>query len=136
MNQKSCKKRGSISLYTESKGNNTGLYCSDCGAWIKWLSKDEIRAFEHGQRATHVKIQYKYHEYTIKQLCAYTQKLEQLLKKATEDIKTAMKFNNSASCKVCSHYDSCQCDGICTIKNELRKWRYADEVAKILEEKS
>ncbi len=52
MNQKSCKKCGSISLYTKSKGNQTGLYCSDCGAWIKWLNKDEIRAFEHERLKT------------------------------------------------------------------------------------
>ena len=43
----SCKKCGSISLHTEVKGNNTGLYCDDCGAWIKWLGKDELRAFEY-----------------------------------------------------------------------------------------
>lgn len=47
MYQNCCKKCGSISLHTETKGNNVGLYCDDCGAWIKWLSKDELRAFEH-----------------------------------------------------------------------------------------
>ena len=45
MYQNCCKKCGSVSLHTEVKGNNTGLYCDDCGAWIKWLSKDELRAF-------------------------------------------------------------------------------------------
>ena len=50
MYQNCCKKCGSLSLYTEAKGNSTGLYCSDCGAWIKWLGKDELRAFEHGMR--------------------------------------------------------------------------------------
>ena len=49
MYQNCCKKCGSISLHTEVKGNNTGLYCDDCGAWIKWLSKDELRAFEHSK---------------------------------------------------------------------------------------
>lgn len=47
--QNCCKKCGSISLHTEVKGNNTGLYCDDCGAWVKWLGKDELRAFEHSQ---------------------------------------------------------------------------------------
>lgn len=47
MYQNCCKKRGSTSLHTEVKGNNTGLYCDDCGAWIKWLGKDELRAFEY-----------------------------------------------------------------------------------------
>lgn len=49
MYQNSCKKCGSVSLHTEVKGNNTGLYCDDCGAWIKWLGKDELRAFEHSK---------------------------------------------------------------------------------------
>lgn len=50
MYQNCCKKCGSVPLHTEVKGNNTGLYCDDCGAWIKWLGKDELRAFEHSMR--------------------------------------------------------------------------------------
>lgn len=50
MYQNCCKKCGSIALHTEVKGNNTGLYCDDCGAWVKWLGKDELRAFEHSMR--------------------------------------------------------------------------------------
>jgi len=49
MYQNCCKKCGSIALHTEMKGNNTGLYCEDCGAWIKWLGKDELRAFENAK---------------------------------------------------------------------------------------
>ena len=49
MYQNCCKKCGSVSLHTEVKGNNVGLYCDDCGAWIKWLGKDELRAFEYAQ---------------------------------------------------------------------------------------
>ena len=49
MYQNGCKKCGSISLHTEIKGNNTGLYCDDCGAWVKWLGKDELRAFEYSK---------------------------------------------------------------------------------------
>ena len=49
MYQNCCKKCGSISLHTEQKGNSIGLYCDDCGAWIKWLGKDELRAFEHAK---------------------------------------------------------------------------------------
>ena len=47
MYQNCCKKCGSIDLFMKESGNNVGLYCSDCGAWIKWMSKDEQRAFEH-----------------------------------------------------------------------------------------
>ena len=50
MYQNCCTKCGSIALHTEVKGNNTGLYCDDCGAWVKWLGKDELRAFEHSMR--------------------------------------------------------------------------------------
>lgn len=41
-----CTKCGSKDFHLEIKGNNTGLYCNKCGKWIKWLSKDEVRAFE------------------------------------------------------------------------------------------
>ena len=49
MYQNCCKKCGSTSLYTKESGNNIGLYCSNCGAWIKWIGKDELRAFEHSK---------------------------------------------------------------------------------------
>ena len=51
MYQNCCKKCGSVSLHTKVKGNNIGLYCDDCGAWIKWLGKDELRAFEHANNS-------------------------------------------------------------------------------------
>ena len=51
MYQNCCKKCGSISLHTETKGSATGLYCNDCGAWVKWLGKDELRALEHSQKS-------------------------------------------------------------------------------------
>lgn len=50
MYQNCCRKCGSTSLHTEVKGNNTGLYCDDCGAWVKWLGKDELRAFKYSMR--------------------------------------------------------------------------------------
>lgn len=36
-----CKKCGNESYFTQVKGNNMGAYCCKCGAWIKWLNKDE-----------------------------------------------------------------------------------------------
>lgn len=60
MYQNCCKKCGSISLHTELKGNNTGLYCDDCGAWIKWLGKDELRAFEHANKSRGLRATAKY----------------------------------------------------------------------------
>jgi len=29
-----------------NNGIQTGLYCSGCGRWIKWLGKEELRLFE------------------------------------------------------------------------------------------
>ena len=34
-----CKKCGSNLMFIETKGNNTGLYCGDCGLWQNGLAK-------------------------------------------------------------------------------------------------
>lgn len=34
-----CKYCNSENLFTEKHGNNTGLYCSDCGKYQQWLNK-------------------------------------------------------------------------------------------------
>lgn len=36
----------STEVFASVNGNNTGLYCADCGKWIKWLNKDELRLAE------------------------------------------------------------------------------------------
>ena len=41
-----CPKCGSKDLFLRKSGNNTGLYCGDCGAWIKWVGKKEIPLVE------------------------------------------------------------------------------------------
>lgn len=41
-----CKKCGSLDLFTKESGTQTGLYCKDCGAWLKWLGKEELRLVE------------------------------------------------------------------------------------------
>lgn len=41
MKEMKCKKCGNDSYFTQVKGNNKGAYCCKCGAWIKWLNKDE-----------------------------------------------------------------------------------------------
>lgn len=56
MYQNCCRECGSTSLHIEVKGNNTGLYCDDCGAWVKWLGKYELRAFEYSQKSQLPKI--------------------------------------------------------------------------------
>lgn len=41
-----CQKCNSKDVFVQTSGNNTGLYCGDCGKWIKWLNKDEQRLAE------------------------------------------------------------------------------------------
>lgn len=41
-----CQKCSSKDVFVQASGNNTGLYCGDCGKWIKWLNKDEQRLAE------------------------------------------------------------------------------------------
>lgn len=36
-------KCGSKEIFIKENGNNKGLYCADCGKWICWLSKDNLR---------------------------------------------------------------------------------------------
>lgn len=43
-------KCGCTDMFTEKKGNNTGLYCSECGKFQKWMGKNELRAFEYNMR--------------------------------------------------------------------------------------
>lgn len=38
-----CLKCKSQDLFVEQHGSHYGLYCGDCGKWIKWLSKEELR---------------------------------------------------------------------------------------------
>lgn len=46
-------KCGGKEFFTEEHGNQTGLYCSACGKWQKWLKKDEIRLFNHSMIPSH-----------------------------------------------------------------------------------
>lgn len=42
-----CNKCGSKNVFLEKKGNQIGIYCAECGKWIKWATKEEIRVIEH-----------------------------------------------------------------------------------------
>ena len=42
-------KCGSFDFFIQKQGSNTGLYCSICGKWQKWLNKDEVRLFENNR---------------------------------------------------------------------------------------
>lgn len=43
----SCRKCSSAELFIKEGGTQCGLYCTDCGAWQKWLNKDEKRLAEN-----------------------------------------------------------------------------------------
>lgn len=72
---------------------------------------------------------------TIVELC----EAKRLLKAAVEDIHELLcdKKNlggNGQSCNICSHIEHCPCCGECTVREDLRNWRYADEALKLIEE--
>lgn len=39
-------KCGSKEIFIKDSGNNKGLYCADCGKWMQWLGKDDLRLAE------------------------------------------------------------------------------------------
>lgn len=38
-----CAKCDTTDVFINQAGKQTGLYCSNCSAWIKWLTKEEIK---------------------------------------------------------------------------------------------
>ena len=46
MTEYKCPKCNSTNLFTRKKDTQTGLYCKECGRWIKWLNKEEVTCFE------------------------------------------------------------------------------------------
>lgn len=54
MKEYKCPKCNSADLFIQTQGNQIGLYCGDCGAWIKWVSKKEQPLVERFIR-NHVK---------------------------------------------------------------------------------
>lgn len=47
MKEYQCKCGASNKIKLEHKGTATGLYCTECGRWIKWVNKDEQKVVEH-----------------------------------------------------------------------------------------
>lgn len=42
MEKEKCRKCGSQNTELKKSGVQTGLYCKDCAAWIRWLKKTEV----------------------------------------------------------------------------------------------
>ena len=42
-----CERCNSKHFFIKENKNQTGVYCSRCGKWQKWLSKEERRIYEH-----------------------------------------------------------------------------------------
>lgn len=75
----------------------------------------------------------------ICQLEEQLEKAKELLKAAVEDIHELLcdKKNldgNGQSCNICSYIEWCPCCKECTIREDLRNWRYIDEALKLLED--
>lgn len=109
MYQNCCKKCGSVSLHTEVKGKNTGLYCDDCGAWIKWLGKDELRAFEYANKSRGLRATAKLYDEAfvnnevIKRLNRFIDGIDKAIDKAIDSVyanPTAEHLKNGQTCKV------------------------------------
>lgn len=47
MEYKCSKCNNSKLFFTEKKNIHKGLYCAECGAFIKWLGKNEYRLLKH-----------------------------------------------------------------------------------------
>ena len=41
-----CTKCGSNNLYLEPRGTQVALICKDCGSWIKWVAKKDVKPLE------------------------------------------------------------------------------------------
>lgn len=41
--QEKCNKCDSEKLFVEIQGNRRGLFCSECGKWQKWITKQELQ---------------------------------------------------------------------------------------------
>lgn len=74
-----CKRCGCTEYILNTKGNNTGLYCSDCGKWHKWLNKDEIRVYSELNRTEESKENANNLKRIIDQLKEFTDYLDKVI---------------------------------------------------------
>ena len=41
-----CSKCNGTFTFIKKNNTQTGLFCADCGKWVKWLGKEELRLYE------------------------------------------------------------------------------------------
>lgn len=47
----SCKKCKSENIHVRQANKRTGMYCTDCGAWIQWLTyRETLRTYDHMEK--------------------------------------------------------------------------------------
>lgn len=97
-----CRKCGDSSFYLQQKGMQVGLYCSACGSWIKWVSKQEQVIYKNrGMRiyAQSEEVELKMKEFTstskpISSLQSLGLEVEEPSKKAVSNVNNNAFGNN------------------------------------------
>ena len=74
-----CKKCGSKKYMIRKVCSQTGLYCSDCGKWHKWLNKDEVRIYSELNKTEKSKENTDGSKYIIDQLKEFTDYLDKVI---------------------------------------------------------
>lgn len=103
-----CNRCGSKNYMIEKHGNNTGLYCLDCGKWHKWLTKDEVRVYSKLNRTEQLKENTDDTKHIIDQLKEFTDYLDKIIDDAMvkEPISPAIQIRKGAYCTAlerCKH---------------------------------
>lgn len=42
----SCRKCGGIGFYLQQSGMQVGMYCDNCGSWLKWVGKKDLEGYK------------------------------------------------------------------------------------------
>lgn len=74
-----CNRCGSKNYMIRKVCSQTGLYCSDCGKWHKWLNKDEIRVYSESNRTEGSKENANDFKRIIDQLKEFTDYLDKVI---------------------------------------------------------
>lgn len=113
--------------------NGKDMGCVKCAAdhrqLAEWLTElIDSRAVQNEQ------------EIFIHKLMSKLEEAKRLLKLAVDDVHELLCDRDDVSrgkgqaCRTCSHIMHCSCCEQCTVKEELRHWRYADEAEKLIKE--